>query len=93
MKRATQNGKPTHLFIELLVVADKTIFDDHKRFIQSEDLESIVTHMKVYYTHFVNAINQRFQNSLVNDVDLKVQIKLVNFIFLIVSFLCVNFKL
>jgi hypothetical protein len=74
------------LFIELLVVADKTILDNHKRFTQSEDLESNFVHMKVYYTHFVNAINQRFQNSLVNDVDLKVQIKLVNFVFLIVIF-------
>ena len=92
MKRVTLNGKLTNLFVELLVVADKTIFDNHKRFIQSENLESIVVHMKIYYAHFVNMINQRFQNSLIADANLKVQIKLVNFVFLIVSFLCIDLK-
>ena len=77
---------PVELYVELLVVTDRSVFDDHKRFAQTNDNEVAFLHMRTYFTHFINGVNQRFQNSFANDPDLRVTIRLKNFLFLSVKY-------
>ena len=75
------NGQPINLYVELLIVADQTIYQDHKRFLQTNDSNLIFENMKIYYSHFFNGVNQHYQNSLSSDPDLRLSIKLRNFLF------------
>jgi hypothetical protein len=77
--------RPTNLFIEMLVVTDESIFNDHKRFANTNDTAQVFMHMKIYYSHLLNGVNQRYANSFVNDADLRIHVRLTNFLFLTVN--------
>ena len=79
------NG-PVNLNVELLVVTDSTVFQTHQRFAGTSNTEIVFLHMRHYYAHLINGVNQRYQNSLSNDPDLRINIILTNFLFLTVSF-------
>lgn len=79
------NGQPINLYVELLVVADPTIYTDHQKMLQTSDSSLIFQSMKVYYSHFFNSVNQQYQNSLSSDADLRINIKLKNFLFFTVK--------
>ncbi|RNA14579.1 flocculation FLO11-like, partial [Brachionus plicatilis] len=81
-KRAAPNGQPFNLFVEVLLVADNTIYEDHIRFAGTNDTDLVFLYMRTYFAHYFNGINQRFQNSFTNDPDLRITIKLTNFLFL-----------
>ena len=52
----TRAHSPLSLDIETLVVADLSIFNDHKRFIDSDDESVIFGSMQVYLAHLFNGV-------------------------------------
>jgi hypothetical protein len=81
----TKRIKPIEMFVETLVVTDVTIYEDHKRFTNSNNQKIIFHHMKMYFSHYINGIDKMYQNSFQNDPDLRISIKLKNFLFLTVK--------
>lgn len=55
-KRAQSNGQPFRLYVEVLVVTDHSIFENHKRFARSNDTNIVFHHMRIYYAHFMNEV-------------------------------------
>lgn len=49
----TKKSKPFHLNIELLVVTDLTVFNDHKRYANTNNTDVAFLHMKIYYSHLI----------------------------------------
>jgi hypothetical protein len=76
------NGNPIPLFVEILVVADSSIYEDHKTFAGSTDPHTVLIQMRVYFAHLISGVNERFKNSLANDPDLKIMVVAKNFLFL-----------
>ena len=55
-KRSSQ--QPISLSVELLIVTDLSIFNDHRRFLNSTNNTDIIfLNMKVYFAQYVNAVN------------------------------------
>ena len=75
-----------NLYIELLLVADNTIFNDQQRSAKINDTDLTFQFMKIYYSHYFNAVNQHYQNSLMNDSSLRITVKLKNFLFFTVFY-------
>lgn len=48
--------KPVELYVELLLVTDRTIFEDHKRYAQTDDNDITFLHMRTYFTHYINGV-------------------------------------
>lgn len=48
--------KPVELYVELLLVTDRTIFEDHKRYVQTDDNDLTFLHMRTYFTHYINGV-------------------------------------
>ena len=48
---------PFNLYVETLVVTDKTVFDDHVRLAQTNDTALVFLHMKAYFAHYMNGVN------------------------------------
>lgn len=82
LKRAQSNGQPFKLYVEVLVVTDHSIYEDHQRYARSNDSNIVFLHMRTYFAHFINEVNQRFKNSFANDPDLRIAIRLKNFFFI-----------
>ncbi len=55
-KRADLNNNPFNLYVELLIVTDHSIFEDHKRFSKSENTDLVFLHMQTYFAHFINGV-------------------------------------
>lgn len=55
--KRSNNGVPFELYVETMVVTDKSIFDDHKRFAQTDDNAKVFLHMKAYFAHFMNGVS------------------------------------
>ena len=51
------NGLPIGLYVELLIVTDLTIFEDHKRFAQTSDTNLVFLHMRTYFAHYINGVS------------------------------------
>lgn len=49
-------AKPIQLVVELLVVTDRSVFEDHKRFSRTNDTELAFLHMRTYFSHFINGV-------------------------------------
>ena len=71
----SNNGVPFELYLELLIVADTTIYEDHKVYAQSTDENLVLIHMRAYFIHYVNGINQRYVNSFTTDPDMRITVK------------------
>lgn len=80
-KRAASNSA----FVEVLIVTDSTVFNDHSRFVNSTDIDIVFQHMRIYFAYLINGVNQRYLNSFENDTDLNINIRLTNYLFLIVK--------
>ena len=48
--------KPVELYVELLLVTDRTIFEDHKRYAQTDDNDLTFLHIRTYFTHYINGV-------------------------------------
>jgi hypothetical protein len=48
--------KPIVLNVELLLVTDLSIYEDHKRYSGSTDPNTVFLHMKIYYSHLFNGV-------------------------------------
>ena len=55
-RQESRVNSPLSLDIETLVVADLSIFNDHKRFIDSDDESVIFGSMQVYLAHLFNGV-------------------------------------
>lgn len=55
-RRSQSNGQAFSLYVELLVVTDHSIFEDHRRYTQTNDTDLIFLHMRTYFAHFVNEV-------------------------------------
>lgn len=78
------NGEPVVADVETLVVVDVSIYEDHKEYLKTTDQERILDHIRLYYAHTMNGVNDKYQNSLADDPDLRINIKLVHLLILTV---------
>ncbi|RNA04998.1 A disintegrin and metallo ase with thrombospondin motifs 3-like [Brachionus plicatilis] len=76
------DGEPIVADVETLVVIDPSIYEDHKEFLQTNDQEIIFDHIRLYYAHTMNGVNDKYQNSMTTDPDLRISIKLVHILIL-----------
>jgi hypothetical protein len=81
-KKRSVNGSPLTLYVEILVVADSSIYEDHKLFADSTDPAIVRSQMRIYYSHVINGVNERFKNSFAHDPDLKIMVVCKNFLFI-----------
>ena len=86
IRRSDSNGLPFKLYLEVLVVTDYTIYDDFTRYAQTNNTDLVFLYMKNYFAHYINEVNQRFQNSFGNDPDVRLTIQLKNYLFIKVNF-------
>ncbi|CAF0856252.1 unnamed protein product [Brachionus calyciflorus] len=63
---------------ETLIVTDPSIFEEHKRISNSVDQNYVFGQMRIYFSHLMHAVNQKYQNSFANDNDMKMNVKLTN---------------
>ncbi len=68
----------------MLLVTDKSIYEDHKAYANSTVQNLVFLHMRSYFSHYMNGVNERFSNALNSDPDMKLNIVLTNFLFLTV---------
>ena len=90
--KKSNNSQPIPLYVEVLLVADLSVFNDHKQFAGTNDTNQVFMHMKIYYAHLMNGVNQRYVNSFSTDPDMRIYVKLTNYLFLTVNF-CLSFFL
>ncbi|RNA32392.1 A disintegrin and metallo ase with thrombospondin motifs 5-like [Brachionus plicatilis] len=76
-KRAV-NGNPLNMEVETLLVVDPTVYEDHKAFLQTTDDTAIFDHIRTYYAHTFNGVDDKYQRSLENDPDLRLRIRLIH---------------
>lgn len=50
------NGGPISLYVEMLVVADQSIYEAHQRILGTNDSNVIFQSMKIYYSHMFNGV-------------------------------------
>jgi hypothetical protein len=55
-KKSANSTQPISLYVEMLLVADVSIVNDHKQFAGSNDLNQVFMHMKIYYAHLINGV-------------------------------------
>ncbi len=55
-KNTNGTSQPVVLHVEVLLVADVSIFNDHKAFAGSSDVNQVFMHMKIYYAHLINGV-------------------------------------
>ena len=79
--------QPLNFYVETLIVTDESIYNKHKVLSGSTNQNVILEHIRIYYAHAFNGVNQRYVNSFATDPDLKIFIKLTNFLILTVIFL------
>jgi hypothetical protein len=72
------NGAPVQMYGEVVLVADQTIYNDHVIFAGTTTQSLVFLHMRIYFTHVMNGVNQRYINSLSSDPDLRLTISLKN---------------
>ena len=72
--------------VETLVVIDHSIYDEHKKYLETDNEEQILNHIRLYYIHSMSGVNDKYQNSLENDPELRINIKLVHILIIIVVF-------
>ena len=82
--RRAVNGQPITLYVELLLVTDYSIYVKMQTFSGLTAQNDTFSFMHIYYTHLINAVNQRFATSLATDADLRIIIKITKFLFLLV---------
>lgn len=54
-KRAL-NGQPISLNVELLVVTDLSIYNEHVRYAGTTNQNLVFLHMKIYYAHLIHGV-------------------------------------
>jgi hypothetical protein len=52
----------------------------------------VFLYMKAYFAHYVNTVNQRYQNSFTTDSDLRLTVRLTNFLFITVYYYLFNYS-
>ena len=52
--------------IENLVVTDCSLYTVHQKYLKTNDDEMIINHMKIFFSHLMTAVNQRYMNSFEN---------------------------
>ena len=50
-KKRSLDGQPLSLYVETLVVADKSVYSDHERYSGYADQDIVFLHMKIYLMH------------------------------------------
>jgi hypothetical protein len=68
-KQQTSDSNFFDLYVELLVVTDPTVYEDHKRYSGSNDSSLIFSHMRTYFAHTINLVITLFycsNNKLMN---------------------------
>ena len=79
------------MYIEYLVVTDPTIFNKMMIFSGTTNQTLVFLYMKAYFAHYVNTVNQRYQNSFTNDPDFRLTVRLANFLFITVYLLFISY--
>ena len=49
-------SEPNTLFVEILLVTDSSVYNDHERFAGTKDKNTIFMHMKIYFSHLMNGV-------------------------------------
>lgn len=61
----SNNGVPFDLYLEVLAVADHSVYDDHQRFAQTTNMNLVFIHMKAYFSHYFNGVRGYKYNVLI----------------------------
>ncbi|RMZ94255.1 reprolysin family zinc metalloprotease, partial [Brachionus plicatilis] len=90
LKKFKQNAKtrprknaeinPQIVDVEILIVTDPSIYEQHKDYLAKNDDDSIFQSILDYYIFSINGVNQKYKNSFENDPDLRINIRLSNII-------------
>ncbi|CAF1126253.1 unnamed protein product, partial [Brachionus calyciflorus] len=64
------------------VVTDSSVFDAHRAFLKTNNVNLTLDFMRIYYSHLINQVNSLFQNSFSNDPNLRINIKASDFLFI-----------
>lgn len=67
-KSKREEQTPLELTSDLLVVTDHSTFLLHKNFYKTDNIDSIISNMKIYFTHLINGVS-RFELKLSNHHD------------------------
>lgn len=68
----------TVLDVETLVVVDNSVYLDHKAYLNSVNDIDIFQHIRTYYAHMLNGVNDKYQFSFENDPAIRINIKLMD---------------
>ena len=73
-----------NLYLEVLLVTDKTIYQNHQVYANTIVKNLVFLHMRSYFSHYMNGVNERYSNALRYDPDIRINILLTNLLFLTV---------
>lgn len=59
--RVLDNGQAVNLFVETLIVTDRSVFIDHQRYTKSADPNVVFEHMRIYFSFIINGVGN-FKN-------------------------------
>ena len=62
--RVLDNGQAVNLFVETLIVTDKSVFIDHQRYTKSADPNVVFEHMRIYFSFIINGVGY-FKNVII----------------------------
>ena len=68
----------------MLLVTDKTIYQDHQVYANTTVQNLVFLHMRSYFAHYMNGVNEIYSNALRYDPDIRINILLTNLLFLTV---------
>jgi hypothetical protein len=81
-KRATV---PLDLVVELLLVIDDTVFAAQTKYANTSNANLTLLYMRNYFAHYLNGVNNLYQNIFQDDADVRITVKLKNLIFIQVT--------
>ncbi|RNA07290.1 A disintegrin and metallo ase with thrombospondin motifs 5-like [Brachionus plicatilis] len=82
LRKLTKSGTGQFVLnLETIIVADYSLINEHKRISKSEDLDVVFNNLRIYLSHVMHAVDQKYQNSFKNDNEMKINIFLTNFVF------------
>ncbi len=79
-RKVTGQSSITQFNVETLVVTDYSLYLDHQRYANSTNQDLVLVHMRIYFSHVFNGVNQRFLNTFEFDQDMRLSIVIKGFL-------------
>ncbi|CAF0715919.1 unnamed protein product [Brachionus calyciflorus] len=81
-KKRNFKENPQIAYIRLLIITDPSIYEQHKKFLKTDDDTKIFKNILHYYALTIDGVNHKYQNSFENDPDLRIIVNLENVLIL-----------